>query len=70
MGVSDKEGLRVLGLTVQQLLIIAAVGVALVVLLFVLRTLFRLTKAVLRFGCLGVVIILAIIFVAMQAFGA
>jgi hypothetical protein len=59
----------VLGLTLEQLLILAGVGVALVVLLFILRALFKLTKAVLRFGCLGIVIALAIVFVMMQVLG-
>lgn len=61
--------LHVLGLTVDQLLILAGVGVALVVLLLTLRALLKLTKAVLRFGCLGIVIVLAIVFVLMQVFG-
>lgn len=58
-----------LGLTPDQLLILAGVGVALVVLLVVLRALLRLTKAVLRFGCLGIVIVLAIVFALMRGFG-
>lgn len=58
-----------LGLTPDQLLILAGVGVALVVLLVMLRALLRLTKAVLRFGCLGIVIVLAIVFALMRGFG-
>jgi hypothetical protein len=59
----------VLGLTLQQLLTLVGVGVALVVLLMILRVLLKLTKAVLRFGCLGIVITLAIVFVMMQVLG-
>lgn len=58
-----------LGLTFQQLLILGGIGVALVVLLLVLRTLLRLTKAMLRFGCLGIVIVLAVAFAVMQGLG-
>ncbi|MGD9030090.1 MAG: hypothetical protein PVG25_09775 [Anaerolineae bacterium] len=58
-----------LGLTVEQLLILAAIAVALVVLLLVLRTLLKLTKAFLRFGCLGIVVLLAVAFLLMRAFG-
>jgi len=59
----------VLGLTLDQLLILAGVGVALVVLLLILRALLKLTKVVLRFGCLGIVIVLVIVFVLMQVLG-
>lgn len=58
-----------LGLTLEQLLILAGVGVALVVLLLVLRALLRVTRQVLRFGCLGIVLVLAIVFVVMRALG-
>jgi hypothetical protein len=59
----------VLGLTFEQLLILVGVAVALVVLLVVLRALLRLTKAVLRLGCLGIVIVLAVVFAVMQVVG-
>jgi hypothetical protein len=58
-----------LGLTPDQLLILAGTGVALVVLLLVLRVLFRLTRTVLRVGCLGILIVMAVAFAAMQGFG-
>lgn len=58
-----------LGLTLEQLLTLAGIAVALVVLLLVLRTLLRLTKAFLRFGCLGIVILLAVAFLLMRALG-
>jgi predicted tellurium resistance membrane protein TerC len=56
----------VLGLTVEQLLILAGVGVALIVLLMILRAIFRLTRAFLRLGCLGVIIVLVIAFALMR----
>ncbi len=55
-----------LGLTLDQLFILIGVGVALLVLLLVLRTLLRLTKVMLRFGCLGIVIVLVIVFALMH----
>jgi len=58
-----------LGLTLDQLLTLAGVAVGLVVLLLVFRTFLRMTKAVLRFGCLGVVIVLVIVFLLMRGFG-
>jgi hypothetical protein len=66
---SCKERCHLLGLTPDQLFILAGVGVALVVLLFVLRALLRLTKVVLRLGCLGIVIIMVVIFVVMRGLG-
>jgi len=61
--------LHLLGLTLDQLFVLVGVAVALVALLLVLRALLRLTKVVLRLGCLGIVIILAVIFVVMQSPG-
>lgn len=58
-----------LGLKLDQLLVLAGVGVALVVLLLGLRVVLRLTRVVLRLGCVGIVIILVVIFVIMRAFG-
>jgi hypothetical protein len=59
----------VLALTLEQLLTLVGAGAALLVLLFVLRALLRLTRTVLRLGCLGIVIVLAIIFAVMHGFG-
>jgi hypothetical protein len=59
----------VLGLTVEQLLILAGVGVALVVLLVVLRTIFRLTRILFRVGCIGVIVALIAAFALMRGFG-
>ena len=58
-----------LGLTIEQLLILAGVGVALVVLLLVLRAIFRLTRMLFRLGCLGVVVALIIAFALMRGLG-
>ncbi len=55
-----------LGLTVEQLLILAGVGVGLVVLLVVLRALLRLTKVFLRLGCLGAVIVVVVAYALMR----
>lgn len=55
-----------LGLTVEQLLILAGVGVGLVVLLVVLRALLRLTRVFLRLGCLGVVIVVVVAYALMR----
>jgi hypothetical protein len=59
----------VLGLTVEQLLVLAGIAVALVVLLLVLRTLLKLTRAFLRFGCLGIAILLVVAVLLMRALG-
>jgi hypothetical protein len=53
----------------EQLLVLGGVAIALVVLLLVLRTLLKLTRAFLRFGCLGVLILLVIAFVLMRVLG-
>jgi len=58
-----------LGLTLEQLLTLAGVGVGLFVLLLVLKAVLKATKVVLRLGCLGIVIILVVVFVVMQVIG-
>lgn len=58
-----------LGLTVEQWLTLVGVAVALVVLLLVLRMLFRLTRAFLKLGCLGILILLAVAFALMRGLG-
>jgi len=60
---------KVLGLAVEQLLILAGVGIALVVLLVVLRTIFRLTRILFRVGCVGVIVVLIVAFALMRGFG-
>ena len=55
-----------LGLNLEQLLILAGVGVALVILLWVLKAVLKATRVVLRFGCVAIAIILVILFVVMR----
>ncbi|GEM_PF-4662855 len=57
-----------LGLTVEQLLILAGIGVGLMLLVVVLRWAFRLARVFLRLGCVGVIIILIIAFALMRGF--
>jgi len=59
-----------LGLTLEQLLIMGGVGIALLVLLFVLRAVLRATKVVLRLGCVGILIILGVLFFVLRGIGA
>jgi len=58
-----------LGLTLEQLLIMGGVGVALLLLLFILRAAMKATKVVLRLGCVGIVIILGVLFFVLQTVG-
>jgi len=58
-----------LGLTGDQLLLLAGLGVALIVILIVLAAVLKLTKALLKLGCLGVIIVLAAVFFLMRAAG-
>ncbi|MEA3376087.1 MAG: hypothetical protein R6X31_09430 [Anaerolineae bacterium] len=57
-----------LGPALEQLLILAGVGVGLMVLVVILRAVFRLTKVFLRLGCLGVLIVLGVAFLLMRGF--
>ena len=54
------------GLTVDQLLVLAGLAVVLFLLLLVLRTVLKLTKAFLKLGCLGIVFLLVIAFFVLQ----
>lgn len=55
-----------LGLAVEQLVILAAIGIALVVLLVVLRAIFRLTRLFFRLGCIGVIVVVLVAFLLMR----
>jgi len=55
------------GLTMGRLLALAGLGVVLFVVLFVLRSVFKLTRTVLRLGCLGILILLVVAFFALRA---
>ena len=57
------------GLSVEQLLVLGGVAIALVVVLLVLRTLLKLTRAVVRFGCLVILVLLVMAFVVMRVVG-
>ena len=55
-----------LDLALEQFLILAGVAVALVVLLVVLRAVFKLTRVIFRLGCLGVIAVLVIAYALMR----
>ena len=56
-----------LGLTIGQFLMLTGFGVALLVILFVLKVVLKLTRTCLGLGCLGIVVLLVVAFVALQA---
>lgn len=56
-----------IGLTMGQLLMLTGIGVVLLVILFVLVTVLKLTKALLKLGCLGVVVLLIIAYFVLRA---
>ena len=58
-----------LGLTMDQLLMLAGLGVVLLVALVVLRTVVKLTRAMLKLGCVGILILLAVVFFVLRAAG-
>lgn len=55
-----------LGLTVEQLVLLAAIGFGMVVLLVVSRAIFRLTRLIFRLGCLGVIVVVVVAFLLMR----
>jgi hypothetical protein len=58
-----------LGLTTDQLLMLAGLGVVLLVALVVLRAVARLTRAMLKLGCLGILALLAVAFFVLREMG-
>jgi hypothetical protein len=58
-----------LGLTIGQLLTLVGLGLAFLVILFVLSRVLKLTKNLLKLGCLGILVLLAIAFFALRALG-
>jgi hypothetical protein len=58
---------QILGLTGQEITQLAILAVALLIGLFLLRLAFRLTATLLRVGCIGIFIIVALVF-AFQLF--
>ena len=63
------EFLGFLGLTTDQLLMLAGLGVVLLVALVVLRVVVKLTRAMLKLGCVGILILLAVAFFVLRAKG-
>jgi len=55
----------VFGLTADQLLILAGLGIVLFLGLFVLKLVFKLTMSFVKLGCVGILAIVLIAFVAM-----
>lgn len=58
-----------LGLTVEQLLILVGIALGLIVLLAGLRWILSLARVFLRLGCVGIVMILVVIYLLMWGFG-
>ena len=55
-----------LGLTPDQILTLVGLGLAMLVALFVLKAIVKLTQALLRVGCLVILVLLIIAFFAMR----
>ena len=53
------------GMTPDMLLVLAGLGVLLVVLLFIIKVVFKLTMNFVKIGCLGILVVLLIACVAM-----
>ena len=54
---------ELIGLTNQELIQLAVVGVILLIGLFVLRAAFKLTATLLRVGCFGIALIVGLLFI-------
>ena len=57
---------QIFGLTADQLLMLVGIGVVLLVALLVLRAVVKLTQALLRLGCLVILVLLVVAFFAMR----
>ena len=57
---------EIFGLTADQLLMLVGLGVVLLVALLVLKAVVKLTQALLRLGCLVVLVLLVVAFCAMR----
>lgn len=53
---------QLIGISVAQLTQLATIAAALLVGLFLLRVAFKLTASLLRIGCIGIVMIIAVVF--------
>ncbi len=58
-----------LGLTFEQLLILAAIGLGLFVILAGLRWILRLARVFLRLGCVGIIVVLIVVYALIWGFG-
>jgi len=57
---------ELLGSTSAQFMTLAGIGLVLLVLLFILGYALKLTKALFKFGCLGILVLLIIAFILLQ----
>jgi hypothetical protein len=55
-----------LGLTTDQILMLVGIGVVLIVALLILKVVVKLTEALLRLGCLVILVLLVIAFFTMR----
>jgi len=58
-----------LGLTAGQLLTLAGLGVILLIVLFILGRALKLTKTLIKVGCMVILVLVVIVFVALRATG-
>jgi len=58
--------MEIFGLTADQLMMLVGLGLVMLVALFVLKAVVKLTQALLRVGCLVVLVLLIIAFFAMR----
>lgn len=56
-----------LGLTTDQILMLVGIGVVLVVALLILKVVVKLTEALLRLGCLVILVLLVVAFFTMRS---
>lgn len=56
-----------LGLTTDQILMLVGIGVVLIVALLILKVVVKLTEALLRLGCLVILVLLVVAFFTMRS---
>lgn len=59
-----------LGLTGEELVLLTALAIGLVVLLVVSRAVFRLTRLIFRLGCIGAMVVVVVVFLLMRGLAA
>jgi hypothetical protein len=57
---------EILGLTTDQILMLVGIGVVLIVALLILKVVVKLTEALLRLGCLVILVLLVVAFFTMR----